>query len=200
MRRPAGGFPRVIVIAGEPGSGKSSLGRALAGTVGFVLLDLDDLAPVEALAGLMGRRADEIDDPAVASRLRGPRYEALLATAATNIGLGHGVVLVGPFSAERRDAARWQALGDRLGVGDVRLVYLDCPPAERRRRLVRRASDRDARKLVAADLPGERPTVAHVRVDARREVADELEELLAELGGHGRALGSVRQPVGERTC
>lgn len=199
-QRSAGQLPRAIVITGEPGSGKSSLGRVLAEETGFTLLDLDDLAPVEALLCLMGRGAEEIDDPAVASRVRAARYGALMATAATNLALGRGVVLVGPFSAERREPRRWQAVGDRLGTGERCLVYLDCPAGERRRRLEQRGSARDARKLVGGSRKEPAPVVDHIRVDGRHEVAEQLRVLLAELSRHDRARGGLQAAVGERTC
>ncbi len=67
-----------------------------------------------ALAG-----ADETAlDGELGAQLRDARYGALLDTAAANLGVGLGVVLSGPFTRERTDPARWEALRERLGCPD----------------------------------------------------------------------------------
>lgn len=91
------------MVTGLPGVGKSTLSRALAAELGFVLLELDRM---EAPLFRQGISGDAIGWSA---------YEALTALAEDNLGLGLGVVLdsVGWTHQLRR---RWAALAEASGV------------------------------------------------------------------------------------
>lgn len=223
--------PRIVVVSGDPGAGKSRLARGLAERLGSVLLDLDDLAgaPTEALLASIGQPPEAIDDPALAAALRSARYDSLVAAAKTNLEVGNRVVLAAPFTAERRDLGAWSRLVGRLAVSlpggplgaaavgaspsdpagrDVVLVFVDCPPGERARRLAVRGLERDRAKRERR-LPeaSERPVVPHLRVDATQACPEVLEGLLGRLGrlggnAPGESMGhqSEREPGPVARC
>src|SRR4051812_35982859 len=82
--------PTLVLIAGGPGAGKSSLGRALAAQFDTgVLLDKDVVngAWVDGmLERLNGGRIDR-DSPVYLEALRPLEYSALIATALDNLAL-----------------------------------------------------------------------------------------------------------------
>ena len=89
-----------VVVAGPAGSGKSTLGRALAAELRAPLVDLDsvttpllDALPDEALGGHW------LTSPH-AGAIRAGRYAALRATAADALSTTGRVVVVAPFTAE----------------------------------------------------------------------------------------------------
>ena len=94
--------------------------------------------------------ATALDGP-LGARLRDARYDALLDTAAANLDLGLGVVLSGPFTRERLDPARWEAIRRRLGCPDATLICLELDEPSRRTRMEARGAPRDRAKLRLPD-------------------------------------------------
>ena len=139
------------VVCGNAGVGKSTLGARLAAEQRAVLLDMDTCS--ERLARLVlrahGLDENDRDSPEYKRLLRAPVYETVFDIAHAN--LAHApVVIVGPFTQERRDP-HWPAwLGERLGA-PIEIVYVHCAPAEQRRRIEARGNPRDAAKLAAWD-------------------------------------------------
>ena len=162
-------MPAVYVVAGVAGSGKSTVGRALARRTGAVLLDQDILtnplmAQIARSAGVAGH---DFDHPALADpEVRQARYECLLDTGRDNVELGRTVVLVAPFTQEVADRDAWAQLCAPFGAIPVVLLWVTAPPqviAERRRH---RSLPRD----LAADLSRHRrppagPAVEHFAID-----------------------------------
>ncbi|MGA8211373.1 MAG: AAA family ATPase [Nocardioidaceae bacterium] len=178
--------PRAVLVSGPPGSGKSTVGRLVAGRLGAALLDLD--TATASLTAVIGRLhgTDDLDDPEVVRLTRAARYEAVTALAEDNLAAGTGVVLVAPFSAERRDPASWATLESRLvGAGAAAsLVWLRISPAEVLRRVGQRGAARDAGKrrgdwLAGLDLSP--PLVPHLVVDAHLAPPVVAERILASL-------------------
>jgi len=174
-----------LLVSGPPASGKTTLGRALAGHLGACLLDLDVVAGAltATIAGLLG--TDNLDARELAGDVRAARYECLLATAEDNLRIGTPVVLVAPFSTERTDPARWASVWRRLveAGGEPRLVWLRLPPEELVRRLRARGAERDGAKIAdpAAFLarhPVVPPAIEHLTVDATRDIAMQLAGVL----------------------
>src|SRR5205085_6882877 len=99
MEREARGLPAVLVT-GWPGSGKSTVGRALARLLGAALVDQDTVTGpmVDVVAGLGG--VHDLDDDRLARPTRDARYETSAAVAEDNRQVGMPVVLVDPFSRE----------------------------------------------------------------------------------------------------
>jgi predicted kinase len=101
--RPEPGPPPAVLLTGSPAAGKSTVGRALARRLRAALVDQDTAtAPLVAVvADLVG--VDDLDDRRLAGPTRGARYEAVTALAEDNLRIGTPVVLVAPFTSERRD-------------------------------------------------------------------------------------------------
>ncbi|MCW2827268.1 MAG: hypothetical protein JWQ67_884 [Marmoricola sp.] len=169
LARSAG--PSVVLMAGAPGSGKSTVGALVANRLSAALIDLDTAtASLTAVVGeLLGR--EDIDDPEVVRWTREARYEAITALAEDNVKAGVSAVLVAPYSSERKDPKAWQALETRLSRAGARttLVWLRISADEVLRRVEARGAARDVLKLRGKWLAGldlGPPAVAHLEVDA----------------------------------
>jgi predicted kinase len=180
--------PYALVVCGPPASGKSTVGAELARALGAALLDQDTVTgPLTAVvARLLG--SDDLDGPALAEATRLPRYETLTAAAEDSLRCGVPVVLVAPYTTERRDPAAWRFLADRLAAagGDPVLVWLRLPADELLRRMRDRAAPRDRPKLTdptaflsRTDLTP--PTTPHLPLDATTPPPAQPAALLAAL-------------------
>ncbi len=144
MRRSRKSARAVLVVAGPAGSGKSTLGRALARTVGAVLLDQDIATnPLMAqLAALVGA-GDDLDHPGLRGPVRDARYQCLIDVAVDNGRLGHHVVMIAPFTAECADPQAWSGLVRQLKPAQVHLIWVTVPPEVALARRIRRNLARD---------------------------------------------------------
>jgi sugar-phosphatase len=164
----------VIAVAGVAGSGKSTLGRALAAALHLPLLDLDAMTNplLDRLVGavLPGHWLAAPDGELI----REGRYAALRAVARDVVGTAGGAVLVAPFTAELAGGTAWRELAAAVAPAEVRVVHLDGDPALLARRRAERGAPRDAHRPADAatggGLPGEAPAEARgvATVDARR--------------------------------
>ena len=168
------GLP-VVLLTGAPGTGKSTLGRLLAGRLQAALLDQD--VATKPLVDVVRRLVDldDLDDPRLGGLTRAARYEVLAALAIDNLSAGVPVVLVAPYTTERTHAQAWADLRARLvAAGGVPLlVWLSLEPAESARRLRERGAARDRAKLLDQSRYLDKlsrlaaaPTVPHLPVPA----------------------------------
>ena len=173
--------PRVFVVAGPPGSGKSTFGAALARSWPAVLLDQDTLTnPLMSRIGELVGGGDDLDHPAFRGPVRQARLDCVLGAARDNLGLGWSVVLVAPFTAELADPSRFrQVFGSLAGNAAVQLIWVTVPEDVARERRRARGLSRD----LAADLGAPRtpavPTVAFVEVNGAAESAVEVRRVRA---------------------
>src|SRR5689334_3614554 len=100
----------LVVVSGLPGSGKSTLGTALAGALGLPLIDKDDV--LEAMFDRLG-----CDDREQRERLSRASDEVLFRVAATS----GGAVLVNWWN-HATSPARLEAISDRVVE-----VFCACP-------------------------------------------------------------------------
>jgi predicted kinase len=184
----AQGLP-VVLLSGWPGSGKSTVGRTLATRLSAALVDQDTVTGplVAVVADMVG--VQDLDDVRLAGLTRDARYEAVAAVAEENLRAGTPVVLVAPFSRERRDLRAWETLDTRLRAagGSPLLVWLHLDPLAVVGRLQARGATRDRAKLAdpgsfLARLDQGAPVGPHVLVNAERPPADVVEEIMALLG------------------
>jgi predicted kinase len=180
--------PPVVLLTGWPAAGKSTVGRELARRLGGALIDQDTAtAPLVAVvAGLVG--VDDLTDPRLAGPTRQARYETITALAEDNLRAGNPVVLVAPFTDERRDLFAWHALDGRLRAagGSPLLVWLRLRPATLLQRLLARGAARDTAKVsdpaaFTAALDTSEPVGPHLTVDGESPTDDAVRTVLAAL-------------------
>lgn len=165
-------MPDALVVSGSAGTGKSTFAVALAGHLGAAVLDLDAM-----YAAVLPLLRPELHP---ATRRAG-LYAGLCDAAAPTLAVGTPVLLVAPWTMERRDPAAWATLASTLARtgGIARLLWVCLDPATVLRRLRERRLDRDAAKLAAPGRwleqarPDEPPAVKHVRVDGSLPAAAE---------------------------
>ena len=164
------------------------MGRALASRLGAALVDQDTVTGplVAVVAGVVG--VHDLDDARLAGPTRDARYETVAAVAEENLRVGIPVVLVAPFSRERRDLHAWEALEGRLRAagGSPLLVWLHLDPAAAVDRLRARGATRDVSKLADPSsflegLDQGRPVGPHVVVNAERGVVAIVDEIVSAL-------------------
>ena len=176
----------VVAIAGAAGSGKTTLGRALATALRLPLIDLDavttpllDALPEDALGGHW------LASPHAAA-IREGRYAALRAVAADAVASIGSAVLVAPFTAELRGGAEWDALRDAVAPAELMMVHLAGDEQLLRSRRAGRGEERDRHR---PDVAPEAPGVPVLVVDAELTTAQQLSRLLPML--------DVRLPLDE---
>ena len=101
--------------------------------LGATLID-QDLAtgPLLSVIGSLVN-VDDIDDPRLATLTRAGRYEAITRLAEDNLRVGNTVLLVAPFTEERKNLHAWEELVDRLhraAGGAVTMIWLYLSPEE----------------------------------------------------------------------
>lgn len=161
-----------LLLVGPRGSGKTTLGRAVAAATRLSFVDLDDLtlgrfaedtvSDVWARAGEQAWRVAELD-----------ALRVVLADDEQVVALGGGTPII---EAARGLIERAQA------AGDARVVYLKCSPEELVRRLEAKPGDRPA-LTDESDLEAEVQKVLAAREAIYETLADACYEMTA---GHGQ--------------
>jgi predicted kinase len=180
--------PAVILVTGAPATGKSTLAVALARRMTAALIDQD--VATGALVDVIGSLIDvhDLDDPRLAALTRSARYETIARLAEDNVRAGLAVVLVAPFTTERRHLDRWRVLERRLsrsGAVPI-LVWLQLEPRQILARMRARAAARDVDKLrdesnLLARLDLDPPVGPHLRLNGAAPVADLADLVIAHL-------------------
>lgn len=190
----------VLVIAGAAGTGKTTLGRALARELRLPLIDLDTLTePLlngltratgadaagaeatvpEATAGWLPR-GDHWNATEHRALVRPARYAALYAAIADQVQTGVGAVAVAPFTAELAGGTEWHALVSASG-GLPTVIHLTASAELIAARRQQRGFDRDAHAMAA---PQAAPQVPTLELDAALTTAGQLARIRRHLGLH----------------
>lgn len=184
---------RVILIGGYAGSGKTELGRILAKSTGWPIIDKDTTtrSVVEAALESLGQSPHDRESDLYLNVIRPAEYNALMATLVENVQCGVSVIVSAPFIRELNDptwcdrlVARVESLGAELYV-----VWVQCDIATMHTYLRHRGAARDAAKLAAWDeyvssIDLEfRPAMPHRIIDnsaTSRPLQQQASELLSE--------------------
>lgn len=177
----------VFVVAGPAGSGKSTLGRALAGVTGAVVLDQDIATnPLMAQLALLAGAGNDLDHPALRGPVRQARYQCIVDVAVDNGRLGRDVVMIAPFTAECTDRQSWLALTRQLAPAQVWLIWVTVPPEVALARRIRRNLARDAGAADSGPAqPFPSPVVEHISASGSAEPQGEatrIARLVREAG------------------
>jgi len=180
---------RALVVAGIAGSGKSTLGAALARALHAPLLDLDSLTNplLDRLDGVLD--GHWLSGP-FGAQIREGRYAALRRTAIDVIDCVGVVVMVAPFTAELRGGDEWERLTGDLAPAVVQVVHLVGDPAVFAARRELRGEPRDAHRLPGAEESA--VGVPVIGVDAELPTEQQLAALLPQLRASDGAAGDQR--------
>ena len=172
--------PLVVAVAGDAGSGKSTLGRAVAAALGAPMLDLDsitnpllDRLPADIFGGhwLASPHSDAIRDG---------RYAALRAVTRDTLSTAGQAVLVAPFTAELRGGKEWDLLCEASGTAGLRMVHIDGDADLFAVRRAQRSEERDQHRTPRP--PAAPPAVPVLAVDGELTTDQQLRRVLAALG------------------
>lgn len=170
----------VIAVAGVAGSGKTTLGRALASAFRAPLLDLDAITNplLDRIPGstLQGHWLSSPHRGAI----REGRYAALREVARDVVGTAGAAVLVAPFTAELTGGPEWRALCDAVGPSSVDLIQIIGDPKLFALRRAARGEARDDYR--PADHASPQPAVPVIPIDARLPTEQQVERVRQLLG------------------
>lgn len=142
---------RLALVGGLPGTGKSTLARALAAEVGAVVISSDTVRRQLRDAGTVTGEIGHFGEGAYAAAAKTTVYTEMLARARSYLAHGVSVILDASWTsaAERTRATE---LAAELAV-DVVEIRCECPQSEAARRIEHRADgDSDATAAIAAAM------------------------------------------------
>lgn len=140
----------LILITSPPACGKTTLAKQLAMALKeSVYLDKDTLIPLSKkifeVAGEPYNRSSAFFE----QHIRDVEYEVILNLAFEAIQFDSHVIINAPFSREIRDSLYVAQLREKLSAinGELKVIWIACPPEIARQRMIARNSDRDTWKL-----------------------------------------------------
>lgn len=184
----AAAMPKLILVGGLPGTGKSTLARGLGDALGATVLRSDVIR--KELAGMAPwvSGASEFGTGLYTPEQLERTYVELLDRAGRELSLGRTVVVDASFiDASERDIARRAAEHAAADLVELRCAL---PAAEAHRRIEARAGNdddpSDADPLVAARMAViEHPWPESVAISTAGQPADAVRAALAAIGGAG---------------
>lgn len=167
----------VVILMGPAGSGKTTVGRRLAESLGWRYHEGDDFHPPENVA--LMRAGTPLGDAE-----RAPWLAALAALISEHVAAGTSAVLA--CSALKREYRR-MLVPDAAAPGAVRFVYLRASPELLAQRLAGRrghffSAEMLASQLAALEEPGEGEAAPTTTVDAAASPDAIVREIRRELG------------------
>ncbi len=169
-------IPRLVLVGGGPGTGKTTLARALAENVGAIVISTDDVRRELVATGALDGAAGVVGAGLYAPEKVAAVYREVLRRGGTALSDGRSVIFDGTWRDDAQRAAAEQ-LAQRHGAALLDLVC-EIPLAAAQRRIAGRVGGTsDATVEVAAALSedGERPG-AH-RVDTGRPIGELVDQV-----------------------
>ena len=161
----------VVVIMGVAGSGKTTVGTALAAALGWRFVDADDHHPAANIAKMARGEALDDDD-------RWPWLDELRGIIEGAVAGGGGLVLA---CSALKASYRGRLAGGDVGTR-VRFVYLTGTPELFRARLAQRAGHFMKPAMLDSQLATLEVPSDAVKVDAAQPVAIIVSQIVAALG------------------
>lgn len=161
--------PLAVVMMGVAGSGKTTVGRALAEALGWPFCEGDELHPASNLAKMgAGIPLDDAD--------RAPWLEAIRERIAAHLGRGESVVVA--CSALKEDYRRRFA----AVPGRVEFVFLNGDPALLRRRLAERQGHYMKAGMLDSQFAALQPPSGAIEADAAASPSQIVAQVRRALG------------------
>ncbi|EDQ84960.1 uncharacterized protein MONBRDRAFT_29790 [Monosiga brevicollis MX1] len=174
--------PVIVVIAGNSGSGKSTVAAELAGSIGSGIGAIHVRSDIVRKRMLGVSSETRLSDAHYVESARRQCYAALVELANNLIAVGCGVVLDATF----QDTWQREFINDLRGA-PVKCIWLDVPRATlleriRLRDSGRDASDMNASKFEKLTLPPPPTSAPWVHIDGVGAVANVAERVLNAVG------------------
>ncbi len=181
------GCVRVVMVGGGPGTGKTTLARALAVTVDAVVISTDEVRRELRSAGEIGGAAGDLDRGLYSPTNVAAVYDEVLTRAHTWLAVGHSVILDGTW----RDVAQRDRVRSVAAQTCCPLVELVCtsPVGDAAARIAHRGTTAsDATPAMAGALGGwtDQWTTA-TPIDTTRELAASVAE------AHNACISAIEQ-------
>jgi gluconokinase len=169
--RVAGVMVVVVVVMGVSGSGKTTVGKALAAALGWLFVEGDDYHSPASIAKMAGGRPLEDDD-------RWPWLDDLRAVIDDALGRGRRLVMA---CSALKASYRTRLAGVEAG-GRVRFVHLAGPSELFRVRMEQRVGHHMKAPMLDSQLATLEPPEDALEVDAALPVATLVSQIRAALG------------------
>lgn len=164
-------IPRLVLVGGGPGTGKTTVSRALAESVGAVVISTDDVRRELVATGALDGQPGSVDAGLYAPDKVAAVYRDVLRRAEPALSGGSSVILDGTWrDGAQRAAAR--ELASRTGAAFVEFVCEVPLEAAQQRIAARVGSTSDATPEVAAALAAGAAWPGAHRIDTGRPVAE----------------------------
>lgn len=184
-------MPQLVIVCGLAGSGKTTVGKALARRLGAAFLDKDTLSRhfVEAMLASRDLSPGDRESDVYLNDIRPLEYRVLEKASNENLAVGLSVVVSAPYVRETQEKRYFQNLIDDADGADAATtaVWVYADGASMHEYLVLRNAERDEWKLnhwdeYLAEVDPERaPLWEHHRIDNSRHLAVPLKAQLADL-------------------
>jgi aminoglycoside phosphotransferase family enzyme/predicted kinase len=169
------GTVRLILIGGGPGTGKTTLSRALALEVGAEVISTDDVRREMEQQGVITGSAGELHTGLYAPENVSRVYQEVLRRTRSLLGYGRSVILDGTWRDPlQRERARQLADETAAAITEFMCEAPDAAASERIRR--RTGSTSDATPAIAVALTQRNGESFGHRIDTSRPLADSVEE------------------------
>lgn len=145
--------PTFVIVTGCAGSGKTSLGKAIAKEKHWTYIDKDTVTRHFADYILVSKGKDKNDRESeiYCNEIRPIEYKLTFKVCQENLNLGNSVILTIPFIAQIRDYNRWLEMIKEYELDleevNVKFIWINHDEGGEYTRITRRAAQRDGYKL-----------------------------------------------------
>jgi predicted kinase len=144
--------PKIIIVAGFAGSGKSTIGKLISEKLKIPYLDKDTLTRyfTDQMLTEDGSGKGDRESSYYSEVINPLEYDTLIKVAVENIELGISVVLSAPFIRQLNDSSWFKSKIESfspISNFEVKLIWIESSREVERVRLIDRDAERDQNKL-----------------------------------------------------